>query len=117
MLCLPRPVSCAAALSMLLVGCGGSLSSLPSGAPPTPKLAGSLTVFAAASLTEALSDEKARLSTAYPGLSVTYSFAGSQQLVAQIQAGAPADVVATADESNMQKLMTAKLVETSRVFA
>lgn len=114
---MPRPVSCAAALSMLLVGCGGSLSSLPSGAPPTPKLAGSLTVFAAASLTEALSDEKARLSTAYPGLSVTYSFAGSQQLVAQIQAGAPADVVATADESNMQKLMTAKLVETSRVFA
>jgi molybdate transport system substrate-binding protein len=76
-----------------------------------------VTVFAAASLTEAFTDDKNHLAPANPGLTVTYSFAGSQQLVAQIQSGAPADVVATADEANMQKLVAATLVETPRAFA
>jgi molybdate transport system substrate-binding protein len=76
-----------------------------------------VTVFAAASLTEAFTDDKNHLAPANPGLTVAYSFAGSQQLVAQIQSGAPADVVATADEANMQKLVAATLVETPRAFA
>jgi len=80
-------------------------------------LSGSITVFAAASLTEALADDRAHVVSANPGLSVTYSFAGSQQLVAQVVAGAPADVVATADEASMQKLVAAGLVEAPRVFA
>lgn len=116
MLRLSLPVSWVA-LPMLLAGCGASLSSPPASASPTPRLTGSLTVFAAASLTEALSDDKARLSTAYPDLSLTYSFAGSQQLVTQVEAGAPADVVATADEASIQKLVSAKLVEPPRLIA
>jgi molybdate transport system substrate-binding protein len=76
-----------------------------------------VTVFAAASLTEAFTDDKNRLTTANPGLTLTYSFAGSQQLVAQLQSGAPADVVATADQANMQKLVDANLVEAPRDFA
>jgi molybdate transport system substrate-binding protein len=112
-----RSLYCAAALATILSGCGATPSSGSAGAPATPRLTGSLTVFAAASLTEALSDDQSRLAVGNPGLSVTYSFAGSQQLVSQIQAGAPADVVATADALSMGKLVAAKLVETPQVFA
>ena len=76
-----------------------------------------MTVFAAASLAEAFTDDKNYLAAASPDLSVNYSFAGSQQLVAQIQSDAPADVVATADQGTMQKLVAANLVETPRTFA
>ena len=97
--------------------CGASTSSPGAAATASPKLSGAVTVFAAASLNEAFKDDKTQLANANPGLTVTYSFAGSQQLVAQIQAGAPADVVATADEANMQKLVAANLVETPTDFA
>jgi molybdate transport system substrate-binding protein len=103
-------------VTLLLAACG-STSAPPAATAPSPQLSGSLTVFAAASLTEAFTEDKSRLTTANPGLSVTYSFAGSQQLVAQIQSGAPADVVATADGTNMQKLTAANLVENPRDFA
>ncbi|HEX2046762.1 MAG TPA: molybdate ABC transporter substrate-binding protein [Acidimicrobiales bacterium] len=69
-----------------------------------------LTVLAAASLAEAFADLD-------PGEQVRYSFAGSQQLVAQVEAGVPADVVATADEAAMDRLVRANLVETPVVFA
>jgi molybdate transport system substrate-binding protein len=101
----------------VLAACGGSTSPGSVAATPSPRLSGSVTVFAAASLTEAFTDDKDHLAAANPGLTVTYSFAGSQQLVAQIQSGAPADVVATADETNMQKLVAANLVETPGIFA
>ena len=69
-----------------------------------------LTVLAAASLADALGDVRV-------GAPVRYSFAGSQQLVAQVEAGAPADVVATADEVSMARLAGAGLVEPPRRFA
>jgi molybdate transport system substrate-binding protein len=117
MLHLARPASMVSALTLLLAGCGGSPSAPTANASPTPKLSGSLIVFAASSLTEALSDDKTRLAAIEPALSLSYSFAGSQQLVAQVQAGAPADVVATADQPNMGKLVAANLVDAPRVFA
>jgi molybdate transport system substrate-binding protein len=104
-------------LPLVLAACGASTASGSAAPTAPPKLSGSVTVFAAASLTEALTDDKHRLEAVNPGLSVVYSFAGSQQLVAQIQSGAPADVVATADETNMRKLVAAKLVEPPRDFA
>src|SRR3954470_2734044 len=70
-----------------------------------------VTVFAAASLTEPFNE----LPT--PGLDVTYSFAGSGALVTQVQQGAPADVIATADTTSMQTLGDAGLVETPTTFA
>lgn len=77
----------------------------------------SVTVFAAASLTESFNDLKTSLGASDPDLSVTYSFAGSGALVTQIHEGAPADVVATADTSSMQKLVDAGLVESPTTFA
>ncbi len=94
----------------------GSAPTTVSGATPA-KLTGSLTVFAAASLTEAFDDEKAALKMSDPALTLTNEFAGSQMLVTQIQNGAPADVFASADQKNMQKLVTAGLVETPKTFA
>jgi molybdate transport system substrate-binding protein len=66
-----------------------------------------VTVAGAASLTEALE--------ALGG--ATFSFAGSQQLVAQVEAGAPVDVVATADSDAMDRLVRGGLVDPPATFA
>jgi molybdate transport system substrate-binding protein len=79
--------------------------------------AGPVLVFAAASLTEAFTNERTTLQSERPALDVTLNFAGSGTLVTQIQQGAPADVIATADTTSMQKLVDAGLVETPTVFA
>jgi len=78
---------------------------------------GHLTVFAAASLTEALQATDTELQREHPGLAVSPSFAGSQTLVAQILAGAPADLIATADQQSMRQLVAAGAVESPRIFA
>lgn len=66
-----------------------------------------VTVAAAASLTGAFE--------ALGG--ATFSFAGSQQLVAQVEAGAPVDVVATADPQAMDRLVREGLVDPPATFA
>lgn len=75
----------------LLTACGGGSSN------PTASEHDTLTVFAASSLTKAFKAELDAFAKKHPGLSVSASYAGSQSLVAQIQQGAPADVLATAD--------------------
>ncbi|TRW47338.1 molybdate ABC transporter substrate-binding protein [Georgenia yuyongxinii] len=62
---------------------------------------GELTVFAAASLNKVFEELGTVVEQAHPEVSVTFSFAGSSDLVSQILAGAPADVLATANESTM----------------
>jgi molybdate transport system substrate-binding protein len=111
----------AAMLLVLLTAACGSISkparSTSSTTTPATKLSGSLNVFAAASLAGAFDNEKTSLATSDPGLALTYNFAGSQALVTQIQQGAPADVFASADTKNMQKLVAAGLVEAPKIFA
>ena len=63
-----------------------------------------LTVFAAASLTDAFTAIGDRFEDEHPDIDVVFSFAGSQQLVAQVAEGADADVVATADQESMRAL-------------
>jgi molybdate transport system substrate-binding protein len=106
-------------VAAVAAGCGSSATSSTSSSPSAAAnpLNGPLTVFAAASLTEAFNDAKTSLQTEYHGLTITYSFAGSQQLVSQIENGAPADVIATADQKTMGVLTSAGLVETPKVFA
>ncbi len=69
-----------------------------------PAAAGSteLVVFAAASLTESFTEIGKNFEAANPGAKVTFSFAGSNDLAAQITKGAPADVFASANNAQMQ---------------
>lgn len=71
------------------------------GAVVFPDDGGELTVFAAASLTDAFEQIKIDLETAEPDLTITYNFAGSQALVTQLTEGAEADVFASANAAQM----------------
>ncbi|WP_425464674.1 molybdate ABC transporter substrate-binding protein [Nocardia yunnanensis] len=62
-----------------------------------------LTVFAAASLKQSFTQLGAEYEKQHPGVKVTFSFAGSSDLVTQLNQGAPADVFASADQANMDK--------------
>ncbi|MFD4320848.1 molybdate ABC transporter substrate-binding protein [Streptomyces sp. NPDC058548] len=70
-----------------------------SGAP-----AANLTVLAAASLTDVFKTAGAAYEKSHPGTKLTFSFAGSQELVAQVSQGSPADVLVTADTKSMDKV-------------
>lgn len=70
---------------------------------------GSITVFAAASLQRTFTELGKQYEQQHPGTTVTFSFAGSSDLVSQIRNGAPADVLASADEANMAKLASTDL--------
>lgn len=80
----------------------GVAALLLAGAAPLRGQSGVLTVFAAASLTEAFADIGQRFDQENPGARVRFNYAGSQQLVLQIQQGARADVFASADERWMK---------------
>lgn len=60
-----------------------------------------LVVFTAASLTDAFTEIGQNFSTEHPGVTVTFNFAGSQQLAQQLGQGAPADVFASANNTQM----------------
>ena len=77
-----------------------------------------LQVFAAASLGDAFAELGHRLEKSRPGLTVRFNLAGSQQLAAQLEQGAFADVFASADERWMAYVGERGLVaETPVVFA
>jgi molybdate transport system substrate-binding protein len=74
-----------------------------------------LTVFAAASLMDALRTIGKTFEAAHPGTKIEFSFAGSSTLVRQIMEGAPADVFASADEESMEKVRA--LISSPQIFA
>ena len=106
-------------LVLLLAGCGGSAdgdaAATPSTSPAGPS--GTLTVFAAASLTDVFAGLGERLEADHPGLDVQFNFAGSSALATQITQGAPVDVFASANESQMGVVTDAGLADAPRVFA
>lgn len=67
-------------------------------------------VFAAASLKSTFTELGSQFERDHPGTKVRFNFAGSSDLVAQINLGAPADVFASADTANMAKLVDTGLV-------
>ncbi len=91
----------------------GSLSACGSGDNSSSSSADSttLTVYAASSLTSAFTQIGKDFESSHSGVTVKFSFAGSSDLVAQIQQGAPADVFASADTANMDKAASDNLVE------
>lgn len=107
----PRVALLALALS-LVTACGGAQPA----AAPEP--AGELTVFAAASLTEAFTEIGEQFEAANSA-AVTFNFAGSDQLAAQINEGAPADVFASANQRQMDVVIQSGEVVggTERIFA
>ena len=78
---------------------------------------GSITVLAAASLLEPFTDLGRRFEDLHPQASVRFSFDASSTLARQVEAGAPADVLATADEASMAPVAEAGLVSPPAVFA
>lgn len=77
-----------------------------------------LNVYAASSLKDTFTKIGKQFEADHKGVIVTFTFAGSSDLVAQIQQGAPADVFASADEKNMQKAVDDGLVTgTPQAFA
>jgi molybdenum ABC transporter molybdate-binding protein len=71
-----------------------------------------LSVFAAASLKESFTEAGQKFKVANPNVtSVQFNFQGSQQLVAQLQQGAPGDVFASADKANMDRAVQAGLID------
>jgi len=107
----PHVAAVAVTLLLATAACGTDTEA------PSNGESGSVVVFAAASLTESFGELQTALKSSTPGLSVTYSFAGSGALVTQVQQGAPADVIATADTASMSRLTDGGLVETPVVFA
>jgi len=117
---------------MLLTACGGDddATATPSASPtnqpstvnatptgPTPtrtpvnvSIEEEITVFAASSLTEAFTQIAEDYEAAFPGIGINVVFAGSQQLRTQLEQGAEADVLATADEEQMDLAASSGLV-------
>ena len=100
---LPTILATSLLLATALAGCGSG-SDAGGGDGGT-----TLTVYAAASLTSTFEDIAEEFESTHDGVQVEFNFAGSSDLVAQIQEGAPADVFASADEANMAKLTGADL--------
>ena len=105
-----RVAAMLAVAALVLAGCGGDDE--PSGGSTASPA--ELKVFAAASLTAAFTEIGEQF-TSSNGTKVTFNFAGSQALATQIQQAAPADVFASADTANMDKVTD--LVNTPQNFA
>ncbi|CAM5257154.1 molybdate ABC transporter substrate-binding protein [Streptomyces narbonensis] len=82
----------------------GSTASASASGSATGAPAAHLTVLAAASLTNVFKTAGAAYEKSHPGAKITFSFAGSQELVAQVSQGSPADVLVTADTKSMDKV-------------
>jgi molybdate transport system substrate-binding protein len=99
---------------LALAACGAAT---PAGSSATADpLNGSITIFAASSLTAAFNTAEKGLELDHPGFTGKYSFAGSQSLVTQIINGAPADVIATANTTTMAQLVAKGLVNAPEKF-
>jgi molybdate transport system substrate-binding protein len=91
----------------VLAGCGSDPGT-PAGAGGSSGaggLSGTVTVFAAASLTESFTTLGKQFEAAHPGVTVKFNFAASSALAESIAQGAPADVFASASTKNMDSVV------------
>ena len=73
-------------------------------------LTGKVSVFAASSLTDVFKAEGAAFTKANPSVNIEFNFQSSSALAAQIEQAAPADVFASADSANMQRVVDKGLI-------
>ena len=114
----------AALAAVTVAGCSSSPSSAPSGSSTSSPVAassalpaGTITVFAAASLKETFTQLGKQFQEAHPGDTVKFSFGASSTLATQITSGAPADVFASAAPKNMQTVVSAGDASNPQDFA
>lgn len=101
-----------AAAMVLTVSCGERATTDETAVAEEP-----LQVFAAASLTETFTEIGVKFEEQH-GVEVELNYAGSSDLIAQIEQGAPAAVLASADEVNMKRAQEADLLTAeSQLFA
>jgi molybdate transport system substrate-binding protein len=98
-----RPIVLVVLVSTL-AACGDSAGDTAT-TPPAAGLEGELLVSAAASLTDAFAEVEAVFETANPGVDVVLNLGASSALREQILEGAPADVFASANTSNMDQVV------------
>ena len=104
------------ATMLVAASCGGSSGS-GSGGSSGGSSGGTLNVFAAASLTNAFGRLEKTYEQRHPGWKVTLNLAGSDQLAAQIEQKAPADVFAAASTKYPEQLQGEKLLGRTTNFA
>lgn len=90
---------------------------MPADAKHEKAVSGTLTLFAAAALTEPLDLFAAKLRTQMPGLRVKANYAGTQELRMQVEQGARFDVFVAASKEDMKTLADAGRVRDARVLA
>ena len=94
-------------LALGVVACGGDGETDAAPKAEGGDVEGEVLVFAAASLTDAFGDIKTAFEEDNPDAEVQLNFGGSSALREQILSGAPADVFASANESNMADVVDA----------
>jgi molybdate transport system substrate-binding protein len=114
-----RLTAAVVAILAIIAACGdddGGSDDAPEAA--ASELTGTVQVFAAASLTDAFTEIGDAFADAHPDVTVEFNFAGSSALATQIQEGAPVDVFASADGTNMQKVVdTGDVTADPEIFA
>lgn len=109
----------------VLAACGSTAtpSTTPAGsstagpATSTASNSGTVNVFAAASLQETFTTLKKQFEAAHPGVTITPNFGASSALAQSIKQGSPADVFASASQTNMDQVVQAGGATTSAAFA
>jgi molybdate transport system substrate-binding protein len=108
-------------VALMLAACSSSSSTSSSAGASgssSPKLSGTLVVFAATSLTDAFDKIGAQFHQANPGVTVKFNYNGSSSLATSINQGAPADVFASAAPANMKTVTDAgNAADTPKIFA
>src|SRR3954451_16623632 len=99
-----RLAAAAVTVALAVAGCGGSSGGKPSSAAT---VSGTLNVFAAGSLTEAVTALGKQFEAAQHGVKVDFNFGASSALAEQINQGAPSDVFASASTKNMDAVVSA----------
>jgi len=100
------------AVGLLAAACTSVMTPAPaaSAPPAAPAAEQRLTVFAAASLTDAFNEIGDQFKQQHPGAALDFNYAGSQQLRMQLEQGAAADVFASANTKEMNNAIQAGLV-------